>query len=284
MVRSLIMLGMGIALGTVGMEPGSGGVRFTFGRNDLAQGIGLVPVAMGVYGISEVLTIAETITQIPERIKVKLLELFPTKEEWRRATPAMFRGGMLGFLVGLIPGPATILSGFYSYLLEKRISRRPQEFGKGAIEGVAGPESANNGACAGALIPLLALGLPFGPATAMLLGGLMIHGVQPGPLFITQHPEIFWGVVASMYIGNLMLLVLNLPLVGVFASILRVPQKILMPLILMICVVGAYSVNNSILDIWVLFGTGILGYFLKKFGFNMAPLLLGLILGPMMEE
>lgn len=284
MVRSLIMLALGVALGTVGMDPASGSIRFTFGRNDLAQGIGLVPVAMGLYGIAEVLTIAETITQIPQTIKVKLRELFPTKEEWRRATPAMFRGGTLGFLIGLIPGPATIISSFYAYILEKRISKRPQEFGKGAIEGVAGPEAANNGACSGAMIPLLALGLPFGPATAMLLGGLMIHGVQPGPLFISQHPDIFWGVVASMYIGNLMLVVLNLPLVGVFASILRVPLKILMPLILMICVVGAFSVNNSILDVWVLIGMGIVGYFLKKLGFNMAPLLLGLILGPMMEE
>jgi putative tricarboxylic transport membrane protein len=284
MVRSLIMLALGVALGTVGMDPASGSIRFTFGRNDLAQGIGLVPVAMGLYGISEVLTIAETITQIPQTIKVKLRELFPTKEEWRRATPAMFRGGTLGFLIGLIPGPATIISSFYSYILEKRISKRPQEFGKGAIEGVAGPEAANNGACSGAMIPLLALGLPFGPATAMLLGGLMIHGVQPGPLFISQHPDIFWGVIASMYIGNLMLVVLNLPLVGVFASILRVPLKILMPLILMICMVGAFSVNNSILDVWVLIGMGIVGYFLKKLGFNMAPLLLGLILGPMMEE
>jgi putative tricarboxylic transport membrane protein len=284
MVRSLIMLALGVALGTVGMDPASGSIRFTFGRNDLAQGIGLVPVAMGLYGISEVLTIAETITQIPQTIKVKLRELFPTKEEWRRATPAMFRGGTLGFLIGLIPGPATIISSFYSYILEKRISKRPQEFGKGAIEGVAGPEAANNGACSGAMIPLLALGLPFGPATAMLLGGLMIHGVQPGPLFISQHPDIFWGVIASMYIGNLMLVVLNLPLVGIFASILRVPLKILMPLILMICMVGAFSVNNSILDVWVLIGMGIVGYFLKKLGFNMAPLLLGLILGPMMEE
>ncbi len=284
MVHSLIMLGLGLGLGTVGMEVASGSTRFTFGRVDLSQGIGMIPVAMGVYGISEVLSIAEQIVKIPQAIKVRLRELFPTRNEWWRATPAMFRGSALGFLIGLIPGPSTILSGFYSYVLEKRISRHPNEFGKGAIEAVAGPEAANNGACAGVMIPLLSLGLPFGAAAAMLLGGLMIHGVQPGPLLINKHPDIFWGVVASMYIGNLMLLVLNLPMVGVFASILRVPQHILMALILMICVVGAFSVNNSILDVWILLGTGIAGYFLRKLGFNMAPLLLGLILGPMLEE
>lgn len=284
MIRSLIMIGLGLALGTVGMEIASGRPRFTFGSVELSQGIGLIPVAMGLYGISEVVAIAEQINEFPQSIKVKLNELFPTIEEWRRSTLPMFRGGALGFLIGLIPGPATILSGWYSYILEKRISKQPQEFGKGAIEGVAGPEAANNGACTGALVPLLALGLPFGGATAMLLGGLMIHGVSPGPLFISKHPDIFWGVVASMYIGNLMLLVLNLPMVGVFASILRVPQHILMPLIALICVVGAFSVNNSLVDVWILLGMGIFGYFLKKLGFNMAPLLLGVILGPKMEE
>jgi putative tricarboxylic transport membrane protein len=184
----------------------------------------------------------------------------------------------------LIPGPATILSTFYSYVLEKRVSKHPEEFGKGAIEGVAGPEAANNSASVAVMVPLLALGIPFGAAAAILLGGLMIHGVQPGPLLISKNPEIFWGVVASMYIGNVMLLVLNLPMVGVFTSILRIPQHFLMALILMFCVIGAYSVDNSVLDVWILIGTGIIGYFLKKVGFNMAPLILGLVLGPMMEE
>ena len=196
----------------------------------------------------------------------------------------MFRGSGIGFFTGLIPGPATVLAGFYTYIMEKRISKHPEKFGKGAIEGVAGPEAANNGACAGAMIPLLALGIPFGAATAMLLGGLMIHGLQPGPLLIVENPDIFWGIVASMYIGNIMLLVLNLPMVGLFASILRIPQYMLMPLIVLVCVVGAFSVNNSIWDVWVLIGSGIVGYFLRKLGFNMAPLILGLILGPLMEE
>jgi putative tricarboxylic transport membrane protein len=283
-VRSLIMLCFGLALGTVGMDSASGNVRFTFGRHELAMGIGLAPVAMGVYGISELLIVAEKITEIPKTIKVKLRELFPTMDEWRHAIPAMFRGSVLGFLIGLVPGPATIISSFYSYVLEKGISKRPKEFGKGVIEGVAGPEAANNGACGGAMVPLLALGLPFGPATAMLLGGLMIHGVLPGPLLISEHPDIFWGVVASMYIGNFFLLVFNLPMVGIFANILRVPQNVLLPLILMTCVVGAFSMNNSLLDVWILLFMGIVGYFLRKLHFNMAPLILGLILGPMLEE
>ena len=284
MSRSLIMVGLGLAIGTVGMETTSGSTRFTFGRIELAQGVGLIPVAMGLYGISEVLSIAEKISEIPSVIKVKLRELFPTREEWHRSTPAMFRGSVLGFFMGLIPGPSTILSTFYSYVLEKRISKRPEEFGKGAIEAVAGPEAANNGASVGVMVPLLALGLPFGSAAAMLLGGLMIHGVQPGPLLIIKHPDIFWGVVASMYIGNVMLLVLNLPLIGVFTSILRIPRHFLMVLVLVFCVVGTFSVNNSLLDVWVLIGMGILGYFLKKLGFNMTPLIIGLVLGPMMEE
>ncbi len=284
MIRSLLMLGFGIAIGTVGMDMSTGFPRFTFGRIELMQGIDMIAVAMGLFGVSDVLLMAENISTIPPVPKVKFRELFPTKREWRRANLPMFRGSAIGFLAGLIPGPATTISTFYSYTLEKRISKQPDEFGKGAIEGVAGPEAANNGACAGAMVPLLALGLPFGPAVALLLGGLMIHGVQPGPLLIAEHPDIFWGVVSSMYVGNVMLLVLNLPLVGVFVKILQIKNYLLMPLILLICVIGAFSVNNSLLDVWVLIGMGIFGYFLTKAGFNMTPLILGLILGPLMEE
>lgn len=283
-IRSLIMVGLGLATGTVGMESISGVARFTFNRIELAQGIGMVPVIMGVYGVSEVLFIAERIVSIPKVIKVKLRDIFPTRREWRRAFPAMLRGSGLGFCVGLIPGPATILSGFYSYILEKRISKRSQEFGTGAIEGVAGPEAANNAAAAGVMVPLLSLGIPFGAAAAVLLGGLMIHGVTPGPMLMIDYPEIFWGVIASMYIGNTMLLLLNLPLVGVFVSILRIPQHILMAIILVLCTVGAFSMSNSIVDVRILIGSGIAGYFLRKLGFNMAPMILGLVLGPVMER
>ena len=283
-VKSFVMVAFGLLLGTVGMEPISGLPRFTLGQLELAQGVELVPVAMGLYGIGEVLIIAEKITGIPQLVKVRFRELFPTVAEWKRAFPPMLRGGGVGFLIGLIPGPAAILSTFASYALEKKISKHPEEFGKGAIEGVAGPESANNSATAGAMVPLLALGVPFAPATAMLLGALIIHGVQPGPLLMTQQPEIFWGVVASMYIGNLALLILNLPLVGVFASILRLPQHLLMGFILLLCLVGTYSVNNSFLDLYILIGMGMVGYILRKLKFDMAPLILALVLGPMMEK
>jgi putative tricarboxylic transport membrane protein len=283
-LKSLLMVGLGLLLGTVGMEPISGLPRFTLGQMQLSQGVELVPVAMGLYGIGEVLIIAERITGIPQLVKVKFRELFPTRTEWKRAFPPMLRGGGVGFLIGLIPGPAAILSTFTAYALEKKISKHPEDFGQGAIEGVAGPESANNSATAGAMVPLLALGVPFAPATAMLLGALIIHGVQPGPLLMTQQPEIFWGVVASMYVGNFVLLILNLPMVGVFASILRLPQHFLMGLILLLCLVGTYSVNNSFLDLYILIGMGGIGYILRKLKFDMAPLILALVLGPMLEK
>jgi len=283
-LKSFLMVAFGLLLACVGMEPISGLPRFTFGLLELGQGVELVPVAMGLYGIGEVLMITERISGIPQLVKVKFRELFPTKQEWKRAILPMLRGGGVGFFIGLIPGPAAILSAFASYGLEKRISKHPEEFGEGAIEGVAGPEAANNSATAGALVPLLAIGIPFAPATAILLGALTIHGVQPGPLLMSQKPEIFWGVVASMYIGNVMLLFLNLPLVGVFANILRLPQHLLMGLILILCLVGTYSVNNSVLDIYILIGMGIIGYVLRKLRFDPAPLILALVLGPMMEK
>lgn len=282
-LKSFIMVAFGLLLGTVGMEPVSGLPRFTLGLYQLSQGIELVPVAMGLYGIGEVLFLAEKITEIPQVIKVKFRELFPTMGEWKRAFPSIFRGAGIGFLIGLIPGPAAIISTFASYSIEKRISHYPQEFGKGAIEGVAGPESANNGATAGAMVPLLTLGIPFAPATAMLLAALLIHGIQPGPLLMTQKPDIFWGVVASMYVGNLFLLVLNLPLVGVWVSILRIPQHFLLGLILLFCLVGTYSVNNSFLDLFILIIMGFVGYVLRKLKFDLAPLILGLVLGPFLE-
>ena len=282
--KSYLMVGFGLLLGTIGTDMMSGITRFTFGNVELSQGIELVPVAMGLYGIGEVLLIAERITGIPQMIKVKLRELFPTATEWKRATLPMFRGGFVGFIIGLIPGPAAILSTFVAYALEKRISKHPEDFGKGAIEGVAGPEAANNAATAGSMVPLLALGIPFAPPTAMLMGALMIHGVQPGPLFMKQCPEIFWGVIASMYIGNVVLLILNLPLVSVFASIMRIPQHLLMGIILVLCLVGSFSINNSILDVYIVIGMGLLGYILKKLKFDLAPLILGLVLGPMIEK
>ena len=283
-LKSFLMVLLGLMLSTVGMDSISGLPRFTFDQIELGQGIEMIPVVMGLYGIAEVLSITEQITGISDVIKVKFRELFPTLVEWKRAFPPMFRGGGLGFLFGLIPGPSAIISTFASYGLEKKLSRHPEEFGKGAIEGVAGPEAANNSATAGAFVPLLALGIPFAPATAVLLGALMIHGVQPGPLLMTSRPDIFWGIVASMYIGNFMLLLLNIPLVGVFANLLRLPQHFLMGIILLLCLVGTYSVNNSMLDLCILIVMGVVGYILRKFKFDMAPLVLALVLGPMLEK
>ena len=283
-LMSLLMVGLGLALGTVGMEPISGVRRFTFGVLQLAQGIELVPVIMGLYGVAEVIVLAEEGLRKADLARVRLRELFPTREEWGRSAMPIARGSAVGFVAGLVPGPAAVLSTFVSYALERRVSKTPERFGHGAIEGVAGPEAANNGATAGAMVPLLSLGIPFAPATAILLGALVIHGVQPGPLLMVQRPEVFWGVVASMYVGNLFLLVLNVPLVGVFVSILRLPQHVLSTLVLLLCLVGAYSLNNSPLDLWVLVGMGIVGWAFRKLAIDPAPLIVALVLGPFMEN
>jgi putative tricarboxylic transport membrane protein len=210
--------------------------------------------------------------------------MFPTRKEWRESAAPIARGSLVGFLTGLVPGPAAVLSTFISYTLEKKVSKHPEEFGHGAVAGVAGPEAANNAATAGAMVPLLSLGIPFSPATAILLGALVIHGLQPGPLMISQSPEVFWGFIASMYIGNAMLLVLNLPLVGIFVSVLRLPQHVLATLVMLLCLVGAFSLSNSYLDLWVLTIFGLFGYGLRKVKVDPSPLVVALVLGPMMEK
>ena len=283
-LNAFVMVALGLALGTVGMDSISALRRFTFGSVQLAQGIELVPVIMGIYGVAEVLLLAEEGIAKTQIAKVKLRELLPTREEWRRSTMPIARGSVVGFLTGLVPGPAAVLSTFISYTLEKKMSKTPEKFGTGMIEGVAGPEASNNGATAGAMVPLLSLGIPFSPATAILLGALVVHGLQPGPLMISQRPEVFWGFVASMYIGNLMLLILNLPLVGLFVSVLRLPQHILATLVLLLCLVGAYSLSNSFLDLWVLVVFGVFGYALRKLHVDPSPMVVALVLGPMMEK
>ena len=283
-LQAFVLVAIGLALGTVGMEPISAIRRFTFGSTQLSQGIELVPVIMGLYGVAEVLLIAEVGAKRALIASVKLKDLLPTRQEWRQSAAPIVRGSVVGFFTGLIPGPAGVLSTFISYALERKVSKTPERFGHGAIEGVAGPESANNGATAGAMVPLLSLGIPFSPATAILLSALVITGIQPGPLLISQRPEVFWGVVASMYVGNILLLILNLPLVGLFVSVLRLPQHVLATLILLLCLVGAYSLNNSQLDLWVLVGFGIFGYILRKVAIDPSPLVVALVLGPMMEK
>jgi putative tricarboxylic transport membrane protein len=211
-------------------------------------------------------------------------DLLPTRTEWKRAVPSWLRGTFLGFLFGLVPGPAATLASFASYRLEKATSKYADEIGTGAIEGVAGPEAANNSAATASLVPLLALGIPFTPIAALMISAMLVQGIQPGPLLITQHPEIFWGLIASAYIGNVMLLALNIPMVGVWVSLLRIPHYLFIPLLLVLSVIGTYSVRNSILDVWVLLAAGIVGYAFNKMKFQLAPLVVGLILGPNIEK
>jgi putative tricarboxylic transport membrane protein len=283
-LHAFVMVAIGLALGTVGMDPVSALRRFTFGSVQLSQGVELVPVLMGLYGVAEVLLLAEEGIAKARVATVRLRELFPTREEWRRSYVPIARGSVIGFITGLVPGPAAVLSTFIAYTVEKKLSRTPERFGTGAIEGVAAPEAANNAATAGAMVPLLSLGIPFSPATAILLGALVIHGLQPGPLMISQRPEVFWGFVASMYIGNFLLLILNLPLVGLFVSVLRLPQHVLATLVLLLCLVGAFSLNNSFLDLWILVVFGVFGYALRKLRIDPSPLVVALVLGPMMEK
>ncbi|MDO8474740.1 MAG: tripartite tricarboxylate transporter permease [Candidatus Rokubacteria bacterium] len=282
MVKSLAMAVLGLLLGMVGIDQMSGYFRFAYGVMELGDGLGVVPIAVGLFGIAEVLATAGQ--EVPPKVlKPKLRELLPSRQEWRDSVMPIGRGTVLGFLIGIIPGSAHIISSFVSYAVERRLSRHPEEFGQGAVAGVAGPESANNSATSGAFVPMLALGVPSGPIPAVMMAALMVHGVSPGPLLITQQPELFWGFIAFMYVGNLMLLALNLPMVGIFVNVLRVPYSFLYPSIIMFCVVGVYAVNGSVVDVWIALIMGALGYILRKLGFETAPIVLGAILAPMIE-
>jgi putative tricarboxylic transport membrane protein len=282
--RALFATALGLLLSTVGVEAVSGVRRFDFGLLEAATGVDLVPAAVGLFGVAEIFFLVEEgVGRVMAR-GVALRELFPTREEFRRSVPAWLRGTVLGFLVGVLPGPAAIISTFAAYRLEKAVSRRKHEFGHGAVEGVAGPEAANNAAATGAFIPLLSLGIPFSPILAVVLAAMIVQGVRPGPLLMTQNPEVFWGVMASMYIGNAMLLILNLPLVGIWVRLLRVPPPILVTCIAIFAIIGAYSVRNSVFDLWVLLGFGVLGYLFRKLDLDMTPLVLALVLGPLIEK
>src|SRR4051794_22415156 len=280
--RTLLMAAFGLLLGCIGIDPLSGHFRYSFDIPELGDGIGIVPVAVGLFGLGEILsTPSHQVTG--EVIRPKFRELWPNREEWRQSAMPIARGTVMGFLIGIIPGSAHIISSFLSYAVEKKISKHPEEFGQGAVAGVAGPESANNAASTGAFVPMLALGLPTGPVTAVLIAALLIHGVPPGPTLVNDHPNVFWGFVASMYVGNLMLLALNLPLVGVFVNLLRIPYAYLYPLIIMFCVIGVYEVNHSVVDVWIMLIMGAVGYGLRKFGLDPAPLVLGLVIAPLFE-
>ncbi len=284
MLRAGLMVAVGIMLGTVGLDSLTGVSRLTFGVDELQRGMEFSIVAMGLFGIGEILHTLVHAEAVGGVQSVTFRELYPNKEECRRSIKPIFRGGVIGFLVGLLPGPSATISTFVSYDVEKRVSKHPEEFGQGAIEGVAGPESANNAAASATMIPLLALGLPFSSVAAILLSGFMVHGIVPGPTLMTQNQDLFWGLIASMYIGNIILLIVNLPLVGLFTYILRIPIKILMPIVLIITLTGAYTINNSFFDLGLIAGFGILGFFMKQTGYEPAPLLLGLMLGPVLEN
>lgn len=282
-LRGLVSLFIGIAVGLVGIDQQTGQSRFTFGVLELQDGLGVVLVAVALFAVGEALYLASRPDLRREELVPVKGRAFMTREDWARSWRPWLRGAAIGFPFGALPAGGTELPTFISYKVEKSLARNPDEFGKGAIEGVAGPEAANNSATQSAFIPLFVLGIPFGPVTAILLGALLIHGVTPGPLLITDHPELFWAVIASMYIGNFILLLLNLPFVPLFANMLRVPKKVLLPLVMLFCFVGMYSVHNSVPDIWVMLGCGALGYILRGWAYEGAPLLLGLVLGPMLE-
>jgi putative tricarboxylic transport membrane protein len=281
--KALIMTFFGIFLSQIGLDKVNAKLRFTFGIMKLSDGIDLISMVMGLFGISEVFLNIERKVKA-EIIRTKIKDLFPNREEWRRSLGAIVRGTLLGFFLGVIPGGGTIIASFAAYGLEKRLSKHPERFGTGVIEGVAGPESANNSATAGAFVPLLTLGIPSNIVTALLFGALLIHGIQPSPMLMSEHPDLFWGLIASMYIGNFMLLVFNLPMIWVWVQVLRVPYRILFPLILLFCLIGAYSINNSLFDVLVMIFFGILGYLLRKLEYEPAPLILAFILGKLIEK
>jgi len=282
--KSLLMAAVGVSISFVGMDVVVGKPRFDFGLMVLSDGVGLIPLLMGLYGIAEVFSNLEPKDQRVEVFQTEIKGLLPTVQDWKDSIGAILRGSVLGFLLGILPGGGAVVASFLSYAVERKISRHPEKLGTGVIEGVAAPETANNSATGGAFIPLFVLGIPSNVAMAMLLGALMIHGLQPGPLLIRDHPEVFWGTVASMYIGNIMLLVLNLPLIGLWVKLLKVPYKILFPLILLFCMIGAFSMNNNPADMLVMLFFGVVGYLLRKYEYELAPLVLAFILGPQMEQ
>lgn len=282
LVKSLIMIATGLLLSTVGQDTVTGSSRYTFDIPSLIDGIGIVVIAMGMFGLGEVLSNLEQFRQRSVQ-KVSVGGLLPTRAELRQSTGPIVRGSVLGFLIGLLPGGGATLASFVSYALEKRLAPDPSRFGKGAIEGVAGPEAANNAGAAGSFIPLLTLGLPGNPVTAILLGALILYGFAPGPLMIQQNPQLFWSIVASMYIGNVMLLVLNLPLVGVWIRLLRVPYRVLYAPLILFMIVGTYSISNSLFDISLLLAFGLVGLVLRKLDFDPAPMILAFVLGNPLE-
>jgi putative tricarboxylic transport membrane protein len=282
-LKSLAMVGLGLLLGVVGIDVNAGVARMTFNIPEFADGLGFVSVAMGFFGLAEIIA---NIEHPSERIIVtqKMKDLMPTMADLKAAFPAMLRGTAIGSILGVLPGGGAALPPFTAYAVEKKIAKDPSRFGKGAIEGVASPEAANNAGAQTSFIPLLTLGIPSNGVMALMIGAMMIQGIQPGPQIMTEQPELVWGVIASMWTGNLMLLIINLPLIGIWVSLLKVPYRLLFPAIMLFCCIGAFGISNSVVDVWLMLVCAVVGYFFIKIKVEIAPLLLGLILGPMLEE
>jgi putative tricarboxylic transport membrane protein len=282
-IKGLLMVAAGLWLGCVGIDPVSGKFRFAYGILQLQDGLDFVTLAMGLFGITEIFVNLETRMTV-ERVTTRVGRIWPTLADWAEAKWAVLRGSTIGFFVGLLPGGGALVGSLLSYAVEKRIAKAPERFGQGAIEGVAGPESANNGAASASFIPLLTLGIPGNPSIAMIFAALLIQGVQPGPFLVTERPDVFWGVIASMYIGNVVLLVLNLPLVGLWAQLLKVPYSILAPIVVLVCAIGVFSAKNDPAEILLMLIFGLIGYVLRKAQFDPGPMLLAFILGPLVER
>jgi putative tricarboxylic transport membrane protein len=283
-VRSVAMVMLGVAIGLVGIDINTGTQRFTFGQFELYDGIPIVVVAMGLFGMAEVMVSVGAIKFVSDTRHISLRSLIPSREEARRSGWPLIRGFGVGSFFGPLPGAGPTIASFMAYAVEKRVSRQPERFGTGAVEGLAAPESANNAAVQTSFVPTLSLGIPGSATMAIMLGAMMIHGIQPGPQLMGSHPELFWGLVASFWIGNLLLLVLNIPLIGLWVKLLQIPYKYIFPVILCMICIGVYSVNNSIFDVWLVILFGIVGYGMKLVDLEPAPLLIGFILGPMLEE
>lgn len=283
LLKGLAMGLLGMLIGTVGLDPVAGVARFTFGRADMMDGIGFVSVAMGLFAFGEILTNLEGSLD-REVFTAKIGKVLPTAEDWIACKWTLVRSTIIGFVIGSLPGAGATVAAFMAYAVEKRASKTPERFGQGAIEGVCASESANNAATGGALVPLLTLGIPSSATVAILMGALMMNGLRPGPLLMAERPEFFWGLVASMYVGNVMLLILNLPLIGLWVKILKVPYPVLIPLILLFVQLGAYTVGGAMVDLWIMFAFGLVGYLMRKFDYPAAPLVLALVLGPIMEK
>jgi putative tricarboxylic transport membrane protein len=282
LIRGLISAVFGLSLSLIGQDPVSGAVRFTFGELHLMAGLDFVTIAMGLFGLSEILIALENSTNVNITSKVK--GLLPKREEWRPTMMAITRGTGIGFLLGLVPGSNSVIPAILSYTVEKKIAKDPSRFGKGAIEGVAGPETANNAYCGAALIPLFTLGIPSSPTIAILFGAFIMHGLTPGPTLFHSNPNFVWAIIASMFVGNFILLIMNLPLAGWWAKIAMIPPKLLYPIVLIITILGSYTVSNSLFDVGVMLIFGVIGYILKKLDIPMAPIVLTFILGKLMES